>query len=157
MSSHGSDVPVPAAWRTPEPGRIIGRGHPAGDFLQAYDWLILEERPGYLKLDAHLPEHLKNPRGQLFGGFTPAYVDLVALRTVAAARAPGDPPMGLTTVSLRVDYFEPIVQDRFVLESEVIHRRKGTHLVEVRFRDDDANMLAFAVVTLRDVARPAAR
>jgi acyl-coenzyme A thioesterase PaaI-like protein len=157
MSSHGSDVPVPAAWRTPEPGRIIGRGHPAGDFLQAYDWLILEERSGYLKLDAHLPEHLKNPRGQLFGGFTPAYVDLVALRTVAAARAPGEPPMGLTTVSLRVDYFEPIVQDRFVLESEVIHRRKGTHLVEVRFRDDHANMLAFAVVTLRDVGRPAAR
>ena len=29
------------AWRNPEPGRVIGRGHPAGDFLEAYDWHLL--------------------------------------------------------------------------------------------------------------------
>jgi acyl-coenzyme A thioesterase PaaI-like protein len=119
--------------------------------LEAYDWPILEQRPGYLKLAAHLPEHLKNPRGQLFGGYTPTYVDLVALRTAAAARAPDEPATWLTTLSLRVDYLEPIVHERFVLEGEVIHRRRGTHLVEVRFRDDNGGLLAFAVVTLRDV------
>ena len=56
----------------------------AGDFLEAYDWTVLEERVGFLRLDAGLPDHVKNPRGQLFGGFTPTYVDLVALNTVRA-------------------------------------------------------------------------
>jgi acyl-coenzyme A thioesterase PaaI-like protein len=153
MTRPGGTDPPPPDWRRPEAGRLIGRGHPAGDFLEAYAWQILEQRPGYLKLDVHLPEHLKNPRGHLFGGYTPTYVDLVALRTVHASRAPGDPPMWLMTLSLRVDYFEPIVQERFVIESEVIHRRRGTHLVELRFRDQEARMLAFAVVTIRDAPR----
>jgi acyl-coenzyme A thioesterase PaaI-like protein len=152
MASHG-DGTTPPNWRNPAPGRIMGRGHHAGDFLQAYDWQVLEQRPGYLKLDAHLPEHLKNPRGQLFGGYTPTYVDLVALRTAASARAPGEAASWLTTLSMSVDYLEPIVDPRFVLEGEVIHRRKGIHLVEVRFRNHESSMLAFAVVTLRDVAR----
>ena len=133
----------------------MGRGHMAGDFVEAYEWAVLEQRPGYLKLDAHLPQHLKNPRGHLFGGYTPIYVDLVALRAVHGTRAPTDPPMWLTTLSLRVDYLEPIVQERFVLEAEVMHRRRGTYLVEVRFREHGAGLLAFAVVTIRDVPRPA--
>ena len=147
-----ADRPLPS-WRYAEPGRIIGRGHPAGDFLEAYDWSIVESRPGYLKLDVHLPTHLKNPRGQLFGGFTPTYVDLVALRTVSETRPAGDPPAWLTTLKMNVDYFEPIVKERFLLESEVVHRRKGTYLVQVRFRDPDGSLLAFAVVTLREVPR----
>jgi acyl-coenzyme A thioesterase PaaI-like protein len=150
-----SDAAVPA-WRTFDPGRIIGRGHPAGDFLQAYDWHVIEQRPGYLKLDVHLPQHLKNPRGQLFGGYTPTYVDLVALRTAASARAPGEEPAWLTTLSIRVDFLAPIVTERFVIEGEEIHRKKGTHLVEVRFHaeaTESGEMLAFAVVTLRDVPR----
>jgi acyl-coenzyme A thioesterase PaaI-like protein len=138
------------SWRNPKPGQILGRGHMAGDFLEAYDWKILEQRPGYFKLDAHLPDQVKNPRGQLFGGYTPTYVDLVALRTVHAARPPGSAHIWLTTLNMRVDYLEPIVQERFLIEGEVIHHRRGTHLVEVRFRDHDGNMLAFAVVTIRE-------
>ena len=69
------------AWTTPEPGRLVGRGHPAGDFLEAWAWEVLEEDVGYLRVAAHLPDHVKNPRGQLFGGFTPTYVDLIALFT----------------------------------------------------------------------------
>lgn len=149
MTDHG-ESDGPRDWRHPDPGRIIGRGHQAGDFLQAYDWQVLEERPGYLKVDAHLPEHLKNPRGQLFGGYTPTYVDLVALRTAALARAPGEPPSWFSTLSMRVDYLEPVVDARFVLEGELIHRRRGTHLVEVRFRRHEGAMLAFAVVMLKD-------
>jgi len=146
---------APRDWLHPEPGRIIGRGHHAGDFLQAYDWQVLERRPGYLKLDAHLPEHLKNPRGQLFGGYTPTYVDLVALRTAASAREPGEPRGWFSTLSMRVDYLEPVVDPRFLLEGEVIHRRRGTHLVEVRFRNHAGAMLAFAVVMLKDIGKPA--
>jgi acyl-coenzyme A thioesterase PaaI-like protein len=141
------------AWRNHEPERIIGRGHMAGDFLEAHDWKVVERRPGYLKVDAHLPDHLKNPRGQLFGGYTPTYVDLVALRTAATARAPGAPALWLTTVSMHIDYLEPVVEPRFIIEGDVIHRRRGTHLVEVRFRRDEGNMLVFAVVTLKDTAR----
>jgi acyl-coenzyme A thioesterase PaaI-like protein len=151
----GSGGPSPP-WRTFEPGRIIGRGHPAGDFLEAYDWKVIEQRPGYLKLDVHLPGHLRNPRGDLFGGYTPTYVDMVALRTVVSARTPGETPTWLSTLSMRVDYLAPITAARFVIEGEEIHRRKGTHLVEVRFRAADGNpgeMLAFAVVTLRDVPK----
>ena len=55
------------------------RGHPAGDFLEAYLWRVVERGPGWLKVDAHLPDHARNPRGQLFGGFTPTYVDLISL------------------------------------------------------------------------------
>ncbi|MGH7436844.1 MAG: hypothetical protein ACRENE_14315, partial [Polyangiaceae bacterium] len=84
------ETPLAAPWRNPPAGRIIGRGHPAGDFLEAHDWNVIEKRPGYLKLDVHLPSHLRNPRGDLFGGYTPTYVDMVALRTVWTSRAPGD-------------------------------------------------------------------
>ena len=104
----------------------------------------------------HLPAHLRNPRGDLFGGYTPTYVDMVALRTVWTSRAPGDTTTWLSTMSMRVDYLAPITADRFVVEGERMHSRKGTHLVEVRFRATDApasELLAFAVVTLRDVPR----
>jgi uncharacterized protein (TIGR00369 family) len=152
MTTQQADPPVPP-WRNPEPGRILGRGHPAGDHLHAYDWEILEERRGYYKLSVPLADHLRNPRGQLFGGFTPTYVDLVALRTVAATRSPGEPALWLTTVNMRVDYFEPIVDARFVLECQVINQRRGTHFAEVRFLDLKGTLLAFALVVLRD-AKP---
>ncbi len=154
-SEIGGGSPAGAPWRTFPPGRIIGKGHPAGDFLEAYDWKVIEQRPGFLKLDVHLPAHLRNPRGDLFGGYTPTYVDMVALRTAASARPQGTGGKWLSTMSMRVDYLAPIAADRFVIEGERMHTRKGTHLVEVRFRAADASaaeLLAFAVVTLKDVS-----
>src|SRR5258706_12978389 len=74
----GSD-PNLRPWASPEPGRLIGRGHPAGDFLEAWAWDVLEEGDGVLRILAHLPNQVRNPRGQLFGGVTPTYVDLVSL------------------------------------------------------------------------------
>ncbi len=62
----------------------MGPGHMAGDFLEAPQWHVLEEGPGRLRIRAHLPAHVRNPGGQLFGGFTPTYVDLVAVFTVRA-------------------------------------------------------------------------
>ena len=79
----GSD-PNLRPWASPPPGRLVGRGHPAGDFLEAWAWDVLDEAPGFIRVEAALPEHVKNPRGQLFGGFTPTYVDLIALFTVRA-------------------------------------------------------------------------
>jgi acyl-coenzyme A thioesterase PaaI-like protein len=143
------------AWRTAEPGRLVGRGHPAGDFLEAYDWEVLHEEVGYLRVSAHVPEHVKNPRGQLFGGFTPTYVDLIALFTCRAGperQAPRDPMrQWMATTSMRLDYFEPIVGPTFVLESRLEKKRGRTHFVVTRFLQDD-DLAVLAATTLRAVA-----
>lgn len=149
-----------AAWGTPPPGRLLGRGHPAGDFLEAHDWELLEERAGYVRLDAHLPAHVRNPRGQLFGGFTPTYVDLVALLTVRAGRrhevvsaaASGTdlPRSWLATTNMRVDYFDPIVGPRFTIESTLERRRGRTCFVATRFLQD-GELAVFALTTMREM------
>ena len=126
---------------------MIGRGHPVGDFLEAYDWKMLEQQPGRFLLEAHLPQQVKNPRGQLFGGFAPTYVDLVALYTARSAL--GEVPAGMTTVNMRVDYFEPVSDLRFLLESRVVHSRGRNHLVEVLFKNLDRELLLFSIATLR--------
>ena len=140
------------AWREPEPGRVIGRGHPAGDFLEAYDWKLLDKNTGYLRIEAGLPAHVRNPRGQLFGGFTPTYVDMVALMTVnAGVDRAGAPPRWLATTNMRVDYFEPIVGPTFVIDSKLEKRRGRTCFVLTRFYQDD-ELAAHAVTTMREVA-----
>ena len=67
QSEQSGSEPLRRPWAAPPPGRLVGRGHPAGDFLEAWAWDLLDEAPGYLRVDATLPDHVKNPRGQLFG------------------------------------------------------------------------------------------
>lgn len=134
-------------WLPPPEGRLLGRGHPAGDFLEAYDWRVLEHVPGHYLIEAHLPRQVKNPRGHLFGGFTPTYIDLVALRTAHSLMA--TPARGLATVSMRVDYFDPVLDERFLLDSKIVHTRGRIHLVEVLFRSLEGQLLVFSHTTLR--------
>ena len=138
-----------ATWGGAEPGRMIGRGHPVGDFLEAHEWLMLEERPGHLKLDVHLVDPVKNFKGHLFGGFAPTYVDLIAIRTVRAGQS--SPTGWLVTMNMRLDFFEPVSGPRFFVESDVVNRRGSVALVETRFRDSAATMLVFALTTLREI------
>ncbi len=145
MSGEAQDLPRP--WLPAPSGRFIGRGHPAGDFLEAHDWRVLEHEPGRFRLQAHLLARVRNPRGHLFGGFTPTYIDLVAIRTVHTM-LPGE-YRGTSTVNMRVDYFEPVVDDRFILESRVIHSRGRNHLVEVVFKDLPGKLLVYSITTLR--------
>jgi acyl-coenzyme A thioesterase PaaI-like protein len=147
------DKPLPRAWVTTEPGRLVGRGHPAGDFLEAWAWDLLEESDGYLRVSAHLPDHVRNPRGQLFGGFTPTYVDLIALFTVRsrAQRATAAGHRWLATMSMRLDYLEPIVGPKFVLDSRREKQRGRTHLVLTRFLQD-GELAVLAATTLREIA-----
>jgi acyl-coenzyme A thioesterase PaaI-like protein len=143
---------VRRAFRDRPPGRLMGRGHPIGDYLEAYTWELLEEREGFLRLRVHLPPQVRNPRGQLFGGFTPTYADLVALATVHAGR-PLRPGAGwLATLQMRVDYFEPI-EEGFEIESAVIRRRGANCWVETRFLDGEGTLLALAITTLRETGR----
>jgi acyl-coenzyme A thioesterase PaaI-like protein len=148
----GEDELIARPWATPDPGRLVGRGHPAGDFLEAWAWEVLEESDGHVRVSAHLPDHVRNPRGQLFGGFTPTYVDLIALFTVRAGhRADAWTPRWLATTSMRVDYFEPIVGPTFVLDSRREKQRGRTHFVLTRFLQD-GELAVLAATTMREVA-----
>ena len=141
------------AWLAPPPGRLIGRGHTAGDFLEAWAWDLIEEEDGHLRVEAGLPAHVRNPRGQLFGGFTPTYVDLVALFTVRAGRLrdAAAPRQWLATTNMRIDYFEPITGPRFVIDSRLEKRRGRTNFVTTRFFQD-GELAVHAVTTMREVA-----
>lgn len=141
----------PGPWIAPPPGRLIGRGHPAGDFLEAFDWDVVEQTVGYLLIEASLPPQVLNPRGQLFGGFTPTYVDLVSLFTVHAGRDRTSPRGWLATTNMRIDYFEPITGPRFRMESQREKERGRTHFVSTRFLQDD-ELAVFALTTMREVA-----
>jgi len=134
-------------WRDAEPGQLIGPGHPVGDQLEAHAWRVLHHEPGRYRLEAVMPPSVRNPRGLLFGGFAPTYADLVAVRT-ARSLLP-DERGWMATVNLRMDFFEPIQTERFVIESRVVHTRGSTYLVEVRFEDPAGQLCAFALLTLR--------
>ena len=146
-----ADVP-PRLWAAPAPGKLIGKGHPAGDFLEAWEWDVLAREPGYLKLEAHVPDHVKNPLGQLFGGFTPTYVDLVAIFTVRAGAEPSPEWRWLATTNMRVDYFEPITGPRFVVESHMEKQRNRMYFVNTRFFQDDV-LAVYALTTMREANR----
>ena len=131
----------------------MGRGHPAGDFLEAHDWKVLEDTPGRLVLDVHLADRVRNPLGQVFGGFTPTYVDLVALYTVRSklVTEEGQRPLEVhATSSMRIDYLEPLVGPRFVIESQLIKLRGRSRWVETRFVDR-GELAVFALTTLRAI------
>jgi len=145
---------VRAIWHNPEPGRLMGPGHPAGDFLEGPDWRVLEESEGHLVVDVPLVAAAKNFRGHLFGGFAPAYIDLIALRTVSAGlkeRTHG----WLLTLNLHVEYFEPVEGPRFVIDSRIVNRRGRTLFVEVTFRNEPGTggkILLFATTLLLEQA-----
>lgn len=121
--------------------RVIGRGHPVGDILEAYEWEVLDRGLGRLRVSAHLPDAVRNPRGQLFGGFTGTYVDFMSLFTFWAGREHerGEKRRWLATLNMRVDYFKPVMGPRFEMEGRVVHLRGGTGMVEIRFYEEGAS------------------
>ncbi len=140
-------------WLACRPGELIRRGHCAGDFLEAYKWVVTEEAEGFLRIRAHVPARLKNLRGQLFGGFTPTYIDLVALHTVWAGpqRFLPHPRPWLATTNMQVDYSDPIVGPEFVIESRLVKRRGRTNFVETRFFDPEETLAVLATITMREL------
>jgi acyl-coenzyme A thioesterase PaaI-like protein len=139
-------------WRTDDPTRLVGRGHPIGDFLEAHDWTILEERDGYLRVACHLPPQVRNPRGDLFGGFTPTYADFVAVFTGRAGTRDQPPRTWLNTASLAVDYFHPITGN-FVIEGQELHRTGRTRHMQIRFLGEDGRLLAMSKATIIEQPR----
>ncbi|MGH0028215.1 MAG: PaaI family thioesterase [Myxococcota bacterium] len=135
-------------WATDDPQRVVGRGHPVGDYLDAHDWRVVLREPGRLRVQARLPERVMNPRGELFGGFTPTYADFFGLHVFHTTRAPDAPRRWLATADLRVDYFAPIHGPDIEIEGRVLHRRARTAHVQVEFFDDAANLCALSKLTL---------
>jgi len=133
------------------PGKLVGRGHPIGDFLEAHDWDVLEEREGLLRVRATLPRQVMNPRGQLFGGFTPTYVDFLGLHAFRAGRGWDSAAGWLATLNMRLDYFEPVVGPTVDIECRVAHRRGANAWIEIRFLGPEGGLLVLAFLTLREV------
>jgi acyl-coenzyme A thioesterase PaaI-like protein len=154
MTDATQTKPFLRAWMNRKPGQLLGKGHPAGDFLEAYEWKVLEESAGVLRIQAHVPQHVKNPRGQLFGGFTPTYVDLIALLTVRTteSRDANGFRTWLATTNMRVDYFEPIVGPQFTIESRLLKKRGRTNVIDTRFFDPGDTLAVFALTTIRELA-----
>ncbi len=148
VESSAPDTARPWADEVPE-GRLVNEGHSAGNVLEAHEWRVLQREPGLLRIEAHLPAALLNPRGQLFGGFTGTYVDFVSLYTRR-----GDPtsPRGFqSTINMRIDYFEPITGPTFEIEGRVINERGRNALVETRFFQDGV-LAVYAITTMRELA-----
>jgi len=52
---------------------------------------------------------------------------------------------------MRVDYFEPIVGPRFLIESQIEKQRGRTRFVATRFIQD-SELAVFALTTMREVS-----
>lgn len=124
-------------------------GHNAGDLVESQKWKILQEEPGLVEVDVHLPSHLLNPRKQLFGGFTGIYVDMMAIYTVRTLFGDKNEFNWAATVNMRIDYFAPVLGPRFVLRGELIKDGRTTALVATHFTDSEGNKLVYAITTLR--------
>ena len=134
-------------WRENVPeGRLMNPGLAPFDLLGASEWSVTSSGPGKLDLMCHLPDVALYPAGQLFGGFTAAYVDIASL-FVAQSDVEGTPGFQ-STINMRLDYFEAITQTPFRVTSEVIHRRGDTRLVACNMFQGDV-LAVYGLTTLR--------
>jgi acyl-coenzyme A thioesterase PaaI-like protein len=124
-------------------------GHNAGDLVQAREWKILREERGLVEVEAHLPTRVLNPRGQLFGGFTGTYVDMIALYTCRTLNADKSASPWSATINMRIDYFAPVLGPRFRLLGELINDGRSTCLIATTFSSLEGEKLVYAITTLR--------
>lgn len=124
-------------------------GHNAGDLVESHEWNVLRLDPGLVEVEVHLPEHLKNPRDQLFGGFTGIYVDMMAIWAVRSKFDDADGMGWATTINMRIDYLEPVNGPRFRLRSELLKDGKSTCLTATDFMDLEGNRLVYAIATMK--------
>lgn len=124
-------------------------GHNAGDLVEANKWKILREERGLVDIEVHLPEHLMNPRKQLFGGFTGTYVDMISLYTCRTLFDSTTNAGWSATVNMRIDYFAPVLGPRFKLLGELINDGRSTCLVATTFSSLEGEKLVYAITTLR--------
>jgi acyl-coenzyme A thioesterase PaaI-like protein len=134
-----------------EDGKVVDGGPAKGlEAISAHfavdSWDVLAESPGYIKVRVPLLPHLRNRRLQLFGGYTPAYVDMLAFRVARSGNLDGSDPFFATT-SMRLDYLEALTGDGFEVECQLLRSRGKNAITEARFFQDGV-LAVFAVTTL---------
>jgi acyl-coenzyme A thioesterase PaaI-like protein len=117
-------------------------------------WDILAETPGYVKVRVPLLPRLKNRRAQLFGGYTAAYVDMLAFRVARTGRS-DEPDTFFATTGMRIDYLEALTGEGFVAECQLLRARGRNAITEARFSQDGV-LAVFAVTTLLAMPQAAA-
>jgi acyl-coenzyme A thioesterase PaaI-like protein len=135
-------------WHTDDPRRLIGPGHPVGDFLGAPEWEVLARGERSLRLLVDLPAQVMNPRGELFGGFTATYVDFVSLHLFHMGRPAGEPRHWLSTASLHVEYFAPIRGPEIEIAGELLQRLGRRGCTQTRFLSASGDLCAVGQATL---------
>ena len=133
----------------PERPIFLKPGHNAGDLVQTQHWKVLEESRGRVRVDVPLPQHLLNPRNQLFGGFTGIFVDMISIWTVRTLFEDRNQFQWAATVNMRIDYFAPVLGPRFVLHGDLVNDGNTTSLVSTTFLDEGGNKLVYAITTMR--------
>ncbi len=126
------------------------RGNSPAAFLEAQNWQLQKIAAGELEVKCHLPDCVLNSAGILFGGFTPTYIDLIAIW--AATSTLDEVAPWMVTVNMRVDYFEPVVPPGFRALARVLNIRKRDYFVETRFEDDQGTLLVNGITSLRKFA-----
>jgi len=133
-----------------------GAGSPSHleEHFDLANWSILIDEPGRLRVEVPVLPRLRNPRGQLFGGYTPAYADIMAFRVARGMNGNvADPSTWYATTGMRVDYLEAIVADSFEIECTMLRARGRNRITETSFFQD-GQLAAFAVTTLLVIERP---
>jgi acyl-coenzyme A thioesterase PaaI-like protein len=124
---------------------------PMGSIAAQFDvanWKVLSEQPGFVRVDVPLHPWLRNPLGQLFGGFTASYADMLTFRVARSGDlTTRDSSSWYATTGMRVDYLEPITAEHFQVECHLLKARGKSILTEARFYQDDV-LAAFAVTTM---------
>jgi acyl-coenzyme A thioesterase PaaI-like protein len=119
-----------------------------GEHFDVANWKIITDEPGCMRVEVPLHPWLRNPLGQLFGGFTPSYADILSTRVVRGSdRVLRESSIWYATTGVRVDYLEPIVDDSFQIECQLLKARGKSMLVETKFYQGEV-LAAFAVMTL---------
>ena len=150
MSEDLTELPPLSAGQQPP---LFRPGHRAGDFLGAPEWVVEQQSEGFLALRVPLPDHVRNPAGQLFGGFTGTYVDLVALSTAYVGST--EPRLWLATTGMHLNYLAPVIGPTLVIEGRLTAAVGRTRAVEVRlFNLGHDQPAVLAGVTMRQLDRP---
>lgn len=123
-------------------------GHPNGEVVEAAEWRVIKEQKGLVELEAHLPDRLVNPFGQLFGGFTGIYVDMVSIYTVRTLYVGQPGYVRSHTINMRVDYLQPVLGPTFRLRGQLIKDGRSTCLIATSILDSEENLLVYALATL---------
>jgi acyl-coenzyme A thioesterase PaaI-like protein len=130
---------------------------PIGSIATQFDvtnWKVLAEAPGFVRVEVPLHPWLRNPLGQLFGGYTPSYADMLAYRVARSGdTTPRDAATWFATTGMRVDYLEPITAEHFQIECQLLKSRSKSMLTEAKFFQGDV-LAAFAVTTILVTTRP---